>query len=208
MNRIHPVVIAFAALMFAYCLCAFAGAPFPMIRASSSSNGKFLVIAEYQYENPAETIRRINKIIYHVDQREDFINDQFTTLAAYWSDSGSWNVHLDWPKGVMGGLLPYISDDGEILVFISVTPPFSGIEILKIYRKDGNQGAMLKAYQLKDIWTPAEMNSHADLISNGRPLWFTGGSFSFSSDNQQFIHKTPWGKIIRINLQDGSVSRE
>jgi hypothetical protein len=208
MNRIHFVVIAFVALMFAYGFYAFAGPLFPMIRASSSSNGKFLVIVEYQFENPDETIKRISKITYHVDHIEEFINDKFTPPAAYWSDS--WNVTLAWPKEASGGLLPCISDDGMVLVFISVTPPMSEtIEVLRIYRKDENHGTMLKAYQLKDIWTQEEIKAHIiPLVIDGRPLWFAGGSFSFSSDNRQFIYKTPWGKTVSINLMDGSASRK
>jgi hypothetical protein len=208
MNRIHLVVIAFAALMFAFCFYAFAGPPFPMIRASSSSNGKFLVIAEYQFENPAETIKRISKITYHVDHIQEFINRMFTTPVAYWSDS--WNIDLAWPNEASGGLLPYISDDGEVLVFISVTPPISEtIEVMRIYRKDENHATMLKAYQLKDIWPPEEIKAHKILnFNDGRPLWFEKGSFGFSSDNRQFIYKTPWGETVSINLMNGSASRK
>jgi hypothetical protein len=97
-----------------------------------------------------------------------------------------------------------------VLVFISVTPPMSEtIEVLRIYRKDENHGTMLKAYQLKDIWTQEEIKAHIiPLVIDGRPLWFAGGSFSFSSDNRQFIYKTPWGKTVSINLMDGSASRK
>jgi len=209
MNRIHFVVIAFVGLMFAYGSCGFAEPLFPVVGASSSSNGKFLVVLEFQYENPAETIKRINKITYHVFKREDFINDKFTTPAAYWSYSWTyWNVDLDMPKGMGGPPLPYITNNGNVLVFISVTPPLSDtIEVLRIYRKDEYHGALLKAYQLKDVWTPEEIKAHAP-SGNLRPLWYTGGSFSFSSDNRQLIHKTPWGKIVRINIRDGSASRE
>jgi hypothetical protein len=62
---------------------------------------------------------------------------------------------------------------------------------------------------IKDIaWGEMRSAGAWEWATNSTPLWFAEGTFTFSQNNQLLIHKTRWGEIVRINLQDGSVSKE
>jgi hypothetical protein len=45
------------------------------------------------------------------------------------------------------------------------------------------------------------------IVTDETQQWFAGGTFEFSRDCRLLIHKTRWRSTVRINLQDGSVSR-
>ena len=64
----------------------------------------------------------------------------------------------------------------------------------------------IKDIALREIW-PADKLPNAQWATGETPQWFAGGAFEFSPDCRQLIHKTRWGNTVRINLPDGSVSR-
>ena len=210
LSRLTSVAVSLLALTSAV----WAGPPFPVVRAASSANGKFLVVMEFEYLNPDQLVRTITRVSYRVLRREEFINDEFTTANPFWSYD--WDVALA-PKGE-GIPLPFISNDGEYLVLASVDPPFSDVTVLRIYREHRYGGEdLLATYKLKDIWTADELKAHATLSSTGRPLWFAGSTLGFSADSSAFVVRTPggtpwgtpwsmpWGREVRLNLTDGAI---
>jgi len=174
---------------------------FPDVRAAVSANGKFLVAMEFEYLNPDQQVRTITRITYRVLRRVEFINDEFTTTNPFWSNE--WDVGM--APQAEGIALPFISNDGEYLVLVSVDAPFSDVTVLRIYRKHLYGGEdLLGTYKLKDIWTADELKAHASLVSFGRPLWFAGSTLGFSVDGGAFVVKTPWGREVRLDLDGGA----
>ncbi|MBI3324291.1 MAG: hypothetical protein HYZ92_03330 [Candidatus Omnitrophica bacterium] len=117
----------------------FASPLFPMVRAGSSANGKFLVILEFEYENPMQEIKVIKQITCRVLQKEDFINDKLQSQTTHWSDSWTyWDATIPmqeaWPMS--SGELPFLTDDGKFLVLVSATWPVSiETNVVSIYQK-------------------------------------------------------------------------
>lgn len=179
-----------------------AGPLFPDVRAATSANGKFLVAVEFEYLNPGQQVRTITRVSYRVLRREEFLSDRFTTTNPFWSYD--WDVSMALPQAE-GTPLPFISNDGKYLVLVSVDPPFSDITVLRLYRAHRYGGEdLLGTYKLKDIWTADELKAHADLLSTGRPLWFTGSTLGFSADSSAFVVRAPWGREARLDLNDGA----
>jgi len=58
------------------------------------------------------------------------------------------------------------------------------------------------------LWTPDRLAAKPRFWTDETPEWFAGGTFEFSSDYRQLIHKTRWGNTVRINLADGSLSNK
>jgi hypothetical protein len=198
LSRLASVALSLLALTSP----AWAGPLFPDVRAAASANGKFLVVIEFEYLNPDQKIRTITRVTYRVLRREEFINDKFTTTNPFWSND--WDVGMARPQAE-GIPLPFISNDGEYLVLVSVDPPFSDITVLRFYRKHLYSGEdLLGTYKLKDIWTADELNAHTTLLSSGRPLWFAGSTLGFSEDGSAFVVKTPWGREVRLDLNGGA----
>lgn len=215
MRRI-PVACTCCFLILAVSLPAMAGAAFPCPRATMSSNGQFLVLSEVVKpgsENNTET----QSVSFQVFPRETFINakDKLSTPATYWTNWARWTIVVRQLHRTQECLVPLISDDGEFLLllhtgFISVND-----HVLEIYRWDHeartgtsstNQGVFVKGLSLKELWPTSELPSGGMVWTDESPQWFAGGSFVFSSDERQLIHKTRWGGSVRINLTDGAVS--
>jgi hypothetical protein len=74
-------------------------------------------------------------------------------------------------------------------------------------REGPDHGVFIKDIALKEIWTPDELAANSGAWNDETPQWFAGGTFEFSSESRQLIHKTRWGNTVRINLQDGSLSK-
>jgi hypothetical protein len=159
---------------------------------------------EFEYLNPDQQVRTITRVSYRVLRREEFINDKFASTNPFWSVD--WDVQLPEVPQAEGIPLPFISNDGKYLVLVSVDPPFSDITALQIYREHRYDGEdLLATYKLKDIWTADELKAHATLVSTGRPLWFAGSTLGFSADSSAFVVRTPWGREVRLNLNDGAI---
>ena len=73
-------------------------------------------------------------------------------------------------------------------------------------REGPDHGVFIKDITLKEIW-PADKVSDVQVVTDETPQWFAGGTFEFSPDCRLLIHKTRWGSTVRINLPDGSVSK-
>ena len=195
---------------------AIAGPIFPCVRAVSSKNGNFLVLADQFVPGQA-------RVSLRVIRKENFINahQRLAAPATYWGvEQVGWGVVLD--ADLMHNepspcILPLITDDGEFLILLHVGPVFSGdAAVLQIYRRRDHlddpiregpdQGVFIKEIALNKIWMPDRIAANPVIWTDESPEWFAGGTFEFSPDYRQLIHKTRWGNTVRINLADGSLS--
>jgi len=186
---------------------------FPYLVAASSSNGVFLVVWEYEYTDPKGGAQQIpKKITYHVFAKESFPQDRFIIPGTHWSSTAaSWGVTVEGNFGGPGGWLPLVNNNGDYLVLVAVTSPVNAkLDVVRTYRKStGQSGALIATLSLQDLWPQDHLASlAAPHVIQDRPLWYDGGSFEFSPDNQQLIYKTRWGNTVRVNLADGKVSKD
>ena len=193
-----------------------AGALPPCVKAASSNNGNFLVITDSQLEPGRGDIARVQGVSLQVFPKETFINakDRITSPATYWTNWARWSVVLDSSNShpVPGCPLSLITDDGEFLIVLNVSE-----SAMRVYRrrdhpgdpmKEGpDRGVLIKDIPLREIWPPDKFVG-LQIATDETPQWFAGGTFEFSSDCRLLIHKTRWGNTVRINLPDGSVSRD
>jgi hypothetical protein len=94
-----------------------------------------------------------------------------------------------------------ISNDGQTLVLILVSPPMGDPEVVKIYHQEGNTAKLLRGIKLSDLWTADEMKSYIireDL--GGTPMWYAGATLEFSSDDQELLYRSRWNDTVRIKL--------
>jgi hypothetical protein len=204
-------------LVFLIIPSALAGPFPPCLHAASSKNGNFLVLI--QAENTSGT-RQIRQWSFEVFPKEDFINakDRLDAQGTYWTDWMRWSVLLNIdPHTLSLCPFPLITDDGEFLVILHVGPAFSGDPVLEIYRKRDHQGdpvgegpdhgVFIKTIILNEIWPPDKAEA-ATMFTDESPEWYSGGTFEFTSDCRQLIHKTRWCNTVRIHLKDGSISQD
>ena len=158
--------------------------------------------------------------LLEVFPKENFINakDKLIAPATYWTEWVLWSVAWD-SSGVHNEPecpLPLITDDGEFLILLQTGPTFGDDStVLRIYRRRGHRGdplregpdhgVFIKDIVLKEIWTPDRLAANPRFWTDSTPQWFAGGTFEFSSDRRQLIHKTRWGDTVSINLADGSL---
>jgi hypothetical protein len=190
---------------------AIAGPAFLCVRAVSSKNGNFLVLADQFVPGQPFSLQVFSK--------ENFINahQRLTAPATYWV-AQSWDVVLDADRTNVPELcpMPLITDDGEFLILLHVGLTLSDTAVLQIYRRRDHpgdpvregpdHGVFIKDIALKEIWTPDKVAANPNFWTGETPEWFAGGTFEFSSDYHQLMHKTRWGNTVRINLADGSLS--
>lgn len=204
-------------LVLASALPALAGALPPCVRAVSSNNGNFLVISDVQLEPELGNRARVQQVSLQVFPKENFINakDRVTSPTTYWTNWLQWSVVLDSRNmhPVPGCPLSLITDDGEFLILLNVPAVDSALRIYR--RRDHNgdpvregpdHGVFIKGITLREIWPPDQFST-VDIVTDETPQWFAGGTFQFSPDCRLLIHRTRWGNTVRINLSDGSVSR-
>jgi hypothetical protein len=208
-------VLVVLALILACALTALAGPLPPCVKAVNSNNGSFLVISDVQLESEHGNGARVQQVSLQVFPKENFINakDRVTSPATYWTNWLQWSVVLDSRNThpVPGCPLSLITDDGEFLIVLNATD-----SALRIYRRRDHpgdpvregpdHGVFIKDITLREIW-PADKLPNVQIVTDETPQWFAGGTFEFSPDCRLLIHKTRWGNTVRINLQDGSVSR-
>jgi hypothetical protein len=215
-----------ASLIFLFELCvvlllaypAAAGPLFPCPKAVSSSNGNFMVLTDVQSDHgPGNTVK-VRRVSFQVFPREKFINDKnrLVTPATYWTDWPRWEVVLDSVPMHSEPECPLavIADNGEFLILLRVGMVlFSSDAVLQIYRWDHQYSAQkpqehsifVKDINLKEIWPPDKVAANTGFWTDETPEWFAGGTFDFSPDCRQLIHKTRWGNTVSIKLEDGSV---
>jgi hypothetical protein len=157
-------------------------------------------------DNSEPTNSRIKTISYHVQHREQFVNDSFRSSNSYWSESVGWKIVVSRPQQ-FGVPLPIVSNDGNTVVLLAVNPAQSKeMEVIRIYRKRDSGKERVGAYRLEDIWSEDELRKQVVLVAiDGRPLWLDGGTFEFSDDSRQFIIRTKTGRIVRIGVENGKV---
>lgn len=214
----HPKLIPITLLVIFSATLVLASPLPPCVKVTTSRTGSFLVLSEFQLEAEEGGVHRINRVTLNVLPKEDFINekDRITGPGTYWTDWTQWSVVLDPRSLFVGCPLSLITDDGEFLVVIGAhdAPTFA----LRLYRRrehtgqltvaEGpDYGVLVRNISLSEIW-PADKLREAAITTDATPQWFSGGTFEFSPDNRALIHKTRWGNIVSVNLQNGSVSKK
>jgi|HubBroStandDraft_6_1064221.scaffolds.fasta_scaffold327465_2 hypothetical protein len=198
-------------------LPALAGALPPCIKAVSSNNGKFLVISDVLLEPENQNAARARQVSLQVFPKETFINakDRLSAPATYWTNWPQWSVVLDSRNThpVPACPLSLVTDDGEFLILLNEHAMDSAFRIYRRrdhlgdpVREGPDHGVFIKDITLREIW-PAGSLSNVQIVTDETPQWFAGGTFEFSPDCRTLIHKTRWGNTIRINLSDGTVSK-
>ena len=189
-----------------------AGPLLPTVRASSSPNGRFLVMIESTYDKTGPVAKTPVRTRYEVLEVERFINerDRLNAPATFWSDSAlSWTVTQSW-AGASETFWPIVSDEGQFLVLIGVGPAFPNTTALEIYRKNCHtrqdvancdEGSLVRAYTVGELGKGTERS-----VMSGGPQWFAGGSVGFSADGTMLVVRTDAIRV-RIRLVDGLVLR-
>jgi hypothetical protein len=183
----------------------------PMVRASQSANGKFLVVTEWEYDSPnREVPRKLVSSTYRVLQVEPFINDKdrLDGATTFWSDS-------DWEVSREGRDLywPLVSSNGQYLILVRVTPPLPGPPVMLIYHREFSggviKGVLVRQISITDLWSERELDPDGTGsfgAFDSTPKWFSGGSLRFSSDDVSIIYRTQWNDVLNIHLADGIIT--
>jgi hypothetical protein len=202
---------------------AIAGALSPCVGAMSSSNQNFLVISDIQWKaHDAGQPLQARQVTLKVFQKERFINekDRLVSQATYWDEWPQWSVVITTSHNPAAPVNPcplsLITDDGEFLVVFDVDTLNPGLWIYRRrdhtgdpVRKGPDHGVFIRDVPLKELWPADKFVGPGIQIETGETRrWFAGGTFEFSADRRQLIHKTRWGNATRIHLADGSVSED
>ncbi len=201
---------------------AIAGTPSPCVGAMSSSNQNFLVISDVQWKaRDAEQHLLARQVTLKVFKKVRFINeiDRLVSQATYWSEWVEWSVVItshNPAAPVSPCPLSLITDDGEFLVVFDVDTLNPGLWIYRRrdhtgdpVREGPDHGVFIRDVPLRELW-PADklVGPGIHIWTDETRRWFVGGTFEFSADCRQLIHKTRWGNTTRIHLADGSVSED
>jgi hypothetical protein len=215
-----PLRVLFA---FAWSFPVIAGPLFPCIKAVSSKNGNFVAVVDLQPKTEQRSAVGPHLISINILPKENFINqkDNFVAPVTYWTDRIVWAVVLDSSRvhNETGCPLPLVSDDGEFLILLQTGPAFAADRsVLEIYRRRDHPGDLMKSgpdhgifvksIALADLWPTDRLPTNSVSWTDESPQWFAGGTFAFSEDRRQLIHRTRWGNTIHIDLQDGSLSNQ
>lgn len=206
-------------LMLGSVSAAFGGPLAPCIKAVSSATGNFLVISNFDWEPLTKgTARRVIRVTLQVIPRERFINemDRLDSPGAFWNDWTQWSVDLNLKTSPfsLGCPVSLITDDGEFLVVLGDCADYC----LRIYERcdhpgsplghGPDKGVFVKNISLGDLWPANRVaTDHAMTKTDESPQWFAGGSFRFSGNCREMIHKKRWGTVVRIRLIDGSITK-
>ncbi len=198
-----------------------AGPPAICTKAASSGNGNYLVITQTEFEPGAsKVVRTARRVTLEVLPTQVMVHaeDVIRAPGMRWADSLQWSLILN--SHNMHPLSPcppvLITDDGEFLVLMGrLTDSWA----LQIYRrrdhpgepakKGPDHGVFIKTIPLKALWPRDKYDEWEHAIhTDESPEWFAQGSFNFSPESRQLIHKTQWGTTARILLMTGAVSTE
>jgi hypothetical protein len=204
-------VLSFWIVVAAVPLTVCGGTLAPLIRASQSANGKFLVVTEWEYDSPNRQVpRMLVSSTYRVLQVEEFINDKdrLDGATTFWSDS-------DWEVSREGRdfCWPLVSNNGQYLILVRVAPPFSGMPVMLIYHRelsgDVIKGVLVRQISINDLWNERELDpdgTGALRASDSTRQWFSGGSLRFSTDDVSLIYRTQWNDVLNLRLADGTIT--
>jgi hypothetical protein len=190
----------------------------PCISATSSANGNVLVINKITYEDPDETRPRAPLTSsFLVFPRLVSLNGgtQLNAPGASWADP-IWSVVFTTVDKRPPIACPYtlVSDDAEYLILVG--DGFLGRDALSIYRRRDHlgfprggpgpdHGVPVRQIPLTEMWDAGDI---PEMITDGTPQWYAGGSFAFTPDNRTLIHKTRWRKTFMIDLETGKVTQQ
>jgi hypothetical protein len=199
---------------------AFGGPLPPCVKVVSSANGNFLVISETELQPKAgDQALHVRQVILKVIPKEKFINskDRLAAPGTFWGDWTQWSVVLNSQSSPfsLGCPLSLISNDSEFMVIVGGCFDYC----LRIYERRDHPGSPLgrgpdlgifvKNISLRDLWPANRVaNDRAMSQTDESPQWFAGGTFEFSEDCRELIHKTRWGNVVRIRLADGPISKD
>ncbi len=202
--------LVLAAFLMTFLSCVALASPLPpFVGASTSPNGRFLVVAEREYNGPEGTIRKIVRTVYRVRQLETFLTDKdrFNTSTRFWSEG--WALSLGGKEG-QDAPWPMISNDGETIVLVHLGPPWPKVPTLTIFREKDYRGELVKTLPLSDLWTTKQIDPEGTgnfTATDATPEWFAGGSLNFSVDSRELVYRSRWNDVVRIDLHDGLVKR-
>lgn len=183
----------------------------PIIRAASSSNGQFMVVATLKL-GPAGAGggQQILGETFEVNERETFAytKGRITAPNKYYFQDRGWKIELS-PENGFFAPWPIVSDDGSTLILVGVSPPMSGTTLLAIYRRNGRngrEGSLLRSYKVDDLWTLKPGEKRMSGYTDATPEWFDDGAFSFSSDGAMLLYKDKEHGPLQISLNSGAVT--
>jgi hypothetical protein len=184
----------------------FASAMPPLIRAATSNNGQFLVMATLKLELVDETgMQRIQGETFEVSETFAHTKADLTAPNKYYLDNANgWKVELPRQNGFIAPW-PIICDDGSSLILVGLDPPARGVILLAIYKKHGRGGKLLRSYKADDLWTLKPGEESADRY-DWTPEWFADGKFSFSDDGEMLLYADK-EHGVQISLKDGTVTK-
>ena len=197
-------------LIFISIAHAFASPMPPLIRAATSNNGQFLVVATLKLGPPgAGGGQMILGETFEINASETFASTKgrLTSPNKYWADSwNSWKIELLRQPGFVAPW-PIISDDGSTLILVGVNPPASGMTLLAVYKRDGHNGQLLRSYTADDLWDLKPGEKRMDVVLDSTPEWFDNGQFSFSDDGRMLLYTDKKHGVIRLSMKDGTVAK-
>ena len=223
LNSASARLLTGVALMIGCAQLAFAGAAFPCPTAVNSKYSNALAIThatvDWEHDRTGKVVSgRTRQVSITVMTKQRFINSQhrMSTPVTYWGEF-PWEIVLDGKNNADSRWfcpMPLITDDGQFLILLKVGPDMG--PAMRIYRQgdsrdrmeDGTvKGSLVKEIALEEIWPPSKIDA-TQMWTDESPEWFAGGTFDFSEDGRQIIHKTRWGNTVRITLENGIVTRD
>jgi len=191
----------------------FASAGSPLVKASTSANGKYLVVAQWELIPAASGLsQQIARTTYRVTAIEPFINDKdrLHTSSIFFSDSwDSWEFTLE---GSFSYAWPMVSDNGQYIALISPGAWLPGDSALRIYHRKANEhtGELLSNVTTAALWSPTPLTLKPDtssMITDSTPLWFASLTLAFSDDNRYFQYTDKEKGTYAVNLKTGSIQQ-
>jgi hypothetical protein len=187
------------------------------VKAARSDDGRFLVVSDTQLE-PSKQFpgtNTVTQITYGIFPQQEFIYpgvDKLTSPMTFWADSPAlWTVVLGHDKAVFCPI-PLILGSQYLVLLDERRDFYPGNVVMRIYKEpsitgpvtDWHHGVLVKELTLRDLWPGHKFPNEP--ITNGTPLWFSGGTFQWGKDNHSLLHKSAWGESVSIDLITGLIT--
>ncbi len=212
MSRICAFAL-FLIISILYSVAAVASPGLPCMTATQSANGRVLVTDTLSFEDPDESHPSpIVRSLYQVYRRYTNPNTglQLKGPDTYWADP-FWKVQTDQAPGTFPIACSYVlvPDDGEYLVFVGKLPGSNALTIYHHRAYDpafgpfvSQQGEFVRQIMQSELW-PSDPQEH--IFTDHTPLWFAGGTFSFSADQKTLNYQDQHSRKIAIDLATGEI---
>ncbi len=193
------------------------------VGSALSGDGHVLVTRDLTYDDPDPShIRKVLSSTYRVTTPLKEWNQSLRVKGRtqYWPDStlepySTWTISF---KRQADGYIPacehlFVTSDAQFLVLIGNNLPASGAAV-QIYRccekvveapgkYDGpNAGVLVRNIPLHEIIPPP---TRPELQMDFSPQWYSGGTWSLSSDNRTLDFRRDTGDLVQIDLATGKV---